>query len=284
MTLTKSIISKMASNKTIGRYNSYYTTDLLEILNFKKCFKWSIYYWHISKMTNSLNTDGLDIMYNIELIGLSARLMDDFLDKDTLLSSIINPEHLALLSTELLVESLESLGKHVNFDYDLLKDALHAEFIDYSTTINSQNSIDFYFKNIISKSTAIFQLVTKLASNNDSSLDQFAIHYGTICQIENDVIGVLNNSSMDISQLKNTLPLIASINTLNKNNNDTLLYLLNNPASSVQTIRTKIIKTGAIDFCKELISSEKINALTILDRFDNTKDLLALKKYLGLDV
>ncbi|ECB9834714.1 hypothetical protein FL863_06460 [Listeria monocytogenes] len=270
-------------NQTIEKYNRIYSINILEIMNFDKSFKWSEYYWYISKLSNTLNYNSFDVMYSVELIGIAARVMDDLLDSDTELANKICSEHLSLLSTELLVESLELIGGHKNFDYNLLREALNAEFLDYSTVVDESKSIDFYFQNIVQKSTAIFRLITKLGSNNNDSLDKFANHYGTLIQIENDIIGIFKSPSTDISELKNTLPLIASISTLNSSNNKSLLSLLNYPETSIRTIQSKIIETGAIDFCKELVHSEKMKALTLLEELECTNDMLKFKNYLELE-
>ncbi|MBC2149774.1 hypothetical protein [Listeria booriae] len=283
MELIHAVFSKIKMNRTIEKYNRIYSINILETMNFDKSFRWSEYYWYISKLSNTLNYNSFDVMYGVELIGIAARLMDDLLDNDTELSNIICSEHLSLLTTELLVESLELIGRHKNFDYNLLREALHAEFLDYSTVVDSSKSIDFYFQNIVQKSTAIFRLITKLGSNNNDSLDKFANHYGTLVQIENDIVGILKFPSTDISELKNTLPLIASINTLNSNNNKSLLSLLNNPETPIQTIQSKIIETGAIDFCEELVYSEKMKALILLEELECTNDMLKFKNYLELE-
>ncbi|EKP7339248.1 hypothetical protein P3888_001625 [Listeria monocytogenes] len=283
MELIHAVCSKIKMNQTIEKYNRIYSINILETMNFDKSFRWSEYYWYISKLSNTLTNDSFDVMYSVELIGIAARMMDDLLDNDTELANKICSEHLSLLSTELLVESLELIGRNKNFDYNLLREALNAEFLDYSTVIDASKSIDFYFQNIVQKSTAIFRLITKVGSNNNDSLDKFANHYGTLLQIENDIIGILKSPSTDISELKNTLPLIASISTLNSSNNKNLLSLLNNPETSIQTIQSKIIETGAIDFCKELVLSEKMKALTLLEELDCTNDMLKFKNYLELE-
>ncbi|EPP0902205.1 hypothetical protein [Enterococcus termitis] len=283
MKLIHAVCSKIKMNQTIEKYNRIYSINILETMNFDKSFRWSEYYWYISKLSNTLNYNSFDVMYSVELIGIAARVMDDLLDNDTELANKICSEHLSLLSTELLVESLELIGGHKNFDYNLLREALNAEFLDYSTVVDTSKSIDFYFQNIVQKSTAIFRLITKLGSNNNDSLDKFANHYGTLLQIENDIIGILKSPSTDISELKSTLPLIASISTLNSSNNKSLLLLLNNPETSIQTIQGKIIETGAIDFCKELVLSEKMKALTLLEELECTNDMLEFKNYLELE-
>ncbi|EKS8446377.1 hypothetical protein QC487_002135 [Listeria monocytogenes] len=283
MELIHAVCSKIKMNQTIEKYNRIYSINILETMNFDKSFRWSEYYWYISKLSNTLTNDSFNVMYSVELIGIAARMMDDLLDNDTELANKICSEHLSLLSTELLVESLELIGRNKNFDYNLLREALNAEFLDYSTVIDASKSIDFYFQNIVQKSTAIFRLITKVGSNNNDSLDKFANHYGTLLQIENDIIGILKSPSTDIAELKNTLPLIASISTLNSSNNKNLLSLLNNPETSIQTIQSKIIETGAIDFCKELVLSEKMKALTLLEELDCTNDMLKFKNYLELE-
>lgn len=283
MAFSDIVFSKIETNKIFEKYNRIYSIDFLEILNFKKNFKWSTYYFHISKVSKTLNNDSVDFMYGVELLGLSARIMDDFLDKDTALSKIVSMEHLSLLSTELLVESLEIIGHNIFFDYGLLKNALNSELIDYSTVINSDRTIDFYFEHILPKSTNIFQLITKLASHNNLFLDEFAIHYGTMVQIKNDISGILDKNSMDIPQLKNTLPLIASVTTLDSDQNSILLSLINKQPPLIPEIWTRIMQTGSIDFCKALMLSEKNKSIAILNKFDNIQEVLELKKYLELD-
>ncbi|MCB5954598.1 polyprenyl synthetase family protein [Enterococcus sp. CWB-B31] len=284
--LSALIFSKLEANTTIKKYNELLTINILEIMNYKKkmsYFSWGVYYAHISKLSNSQKTDDLKVLYSIELLGLSARLIDDALDKDSLLFERMTTEYLFLLSTELIVESLDQLCHQPYWDYSYLNSALNAERIDYSTTLNSNNiSIDFYFENIIPKSTASFQLFTKMASHNNEQLNLFSIHFGTYLQIKNDLLGFWEDDSFDIHNLKCTLPLLTGIQTLHQKKNDALVTLLNS-SSDLELIRKKIVETGAIRFCSDLMHEEKNKASAILTHFKDQPYFNELKNYLRLE-
>lgn len=283
MDILNQVFSEIENNKTIRKYNDIYSTNLLEILNFESGFSWSRYFYLITKISNTPNQLRMENMYGIELLFLSARLLDDLLDKDTTLYDILSSEHIALLSTELLIEGIELLSKNSYFDYALLKEALDAEFHDYTTKLDAHSSISFYFEKIVAKSTALFQMVTNLASENNSHLNNFAIHFGTFLQIKNDIFGVLSDNYADLTLQKNSLPLIASINSIRSNDNATLLLLLSNSSSSKKTIQTKVLETGVVEFCKQLMTIEREKALFELRVFNNSLEVQEFKKYLKLE-
>lgn len=281
----ETIISKMEKNDTIKKYSNSLNIDILESIDYKQKlhhFSWSIYCTHISNVANTEPLD-LDTLYAVELLGLTAMLIDDGLDKDTDLFQKSGTDYLFLLSTELLVESLEIFKKSPLFDYGLLKAALHAEFKDFTTILNGEKlTLDFYFEEILPKSAAIFQLFTKLASSSDSHLNKFAIHYGNYIQIINDISDFLSNCSSDIPLLKSSLPLLLGVNTLDLKRNKKILHSLKNNENLV-TIRKKIIATGALDFSQQLMEIEKKRALSALNNISFSNHLTRLKYYLELE-
>lgn len=282
MDLQEQSFLEVSKNETIRKYNQLYSIDILKFLGYSEGFRWSNYFLLVAQLSGTYDQINLENMYGVDLLGFSARLLDDFLDKDTLLYDIIGPDHLSLLSTELLVESLEMLSKNNFFDFQLLKEALDAEFVDYTNRLSLESSIDFYFKKIIPKSTALFRLNTKLASKNDSQLDKFATHYGTFLQLRNDIAGILTEHSSDIAQKKNSLPLIASTNTSDSNSDKDLMMMLSNKSISSKIIQDKVIQTGALNFCNELMVSEKELALSRLNHFGNISAVNDFIQYLKL--
>lgn len=265
----ETIISKTEKNDTIKKYGNSLNIDILETIDYKQKlhhFSWSIYCTYISNIVNTKALD-LDTIYEVELLGLTAKLIDDGLDKDSDLFQKYGTDYLFMLSTELLVESLEIFKQSPLFDYGLLKVALHDEFKDYTTILNDEKlTLYFYFEEILPKSAAIFQLFTKLASGSDSHFNKFAIYNGNDIQIINDISDFLSICSRDIPLLKSSLPLLLGVNTLSLNRNKKILHSLKNNENIV-TIRKKSLLLELLILVSNSWRKRKKGLFQLLIRF-----------------
>ena len=257
----KRIYDEMCINPTIRRFNKHFSIDLLNDLNYfdvMKKFSWGVFFRSIYFICEQ-NKEETDLLFltKLEFIGLSIRLLDDFLDEDGKINRILEAKQIILLSNELLIDGLSGISQRINCDLNLLKYALNCEWNDHSYDLRCKHiDCDFYFNKIVPKSTAIFRFFIKIASANSEEWDDFALSYGAFTQIKNDINGIFEEK--ELLNLRPSLPLIMAINTYDSNFNLSLLNDLKlRDKSLIDSIRIKILASGSIEFCKLLISEEQ---------------------------
>ena len=247
------LLERIRKNPIILRYNSLLSLDILSLLQLElriKHFSFALFYLLIKKETNQIGSlfesdDELDLAITMEILLLTADILDDIVDNDDEITKICSKEHLMLLVTELLVWSINKLSinslYHKNSKY--LNEALYGEWNDISFKFTDELiDEEFYFQKILKKSKNLFSFICGIADDSNKVVwKKFSKYYAAYLQINNDVSDIYNANKSDINKRRITLPLIKAYQ-LYKNEH------ANVPIKNDSSFQKYVIDSGAIEY------------------------------------
>ena len=279
------LLERIRDNNIILRYNSLLALDILSILQLKarvEHFSFALFYLLIKKETGQIsslleNDEELDIAITIEILLLTADILDDIIDDDDEITKICGKEVLMLLVTELLVWSINKLSLiplyHKNSKY--LNEALYGEWNDINFKFTDELiDEEFYFRKILKKSESLFNFVCGIADDdNEEVWKKFSEYYAAYLQINNDVSDIYNSNKSDIDKKRVTLPLIKAYQLYTNEVTDASI-------NSNLSFQKFSIDSGAIEYSLMIQLEYKNQCKQLLKSYFNNDQIL---DYLELD-
>ncbi|HEY2492937.1 MAG TPA: class 1 isoprenoid biosynthesis enzyme [Paenibacillus sp.] len=292
--MRESIDEEIRGRDLFKKYNTVSSIDILEVIDLKERleqFSWGILYLYIHSFKNDqIGKQDIAIAANVEMLCLSSKILDDFLDEDTSISEIISKQNIVLLFTNFLIESLKHLCYHPSYEHGLvyLQEAIYGEWLDVNKTVLDGITEQEYLDNIIQKTVSIFKFVAVFANPEERSLwDDFSIYAGTAMQLSNDINAIFNDGKSDLLKLKPTLPLLKSLNVLNEDKKAEMERMFSSILKGdtcLDPIREAITASGSLDYCLLLRELYKEKCTELLNEHFPEKELLVqeLLEYLEL--
>lgn len=258
------------TSQIFEKYNGELKLNILEFFGFYdrfKKFSWGKIYLLLRILNNNKTEYDLEIASNIELLCLSAKLLDDFFDDDHPLSRTIEEKNRILLASELLIHSLMLLSKVNGFhSYSyLLHQSVIGEFNDLNLTIDDiENIEEDYRNNILKKTTAILQFICKVSGMNDEFSYQFSDSFGFIIQVRNDLKAIYNLKKSDLYFSRPTLPILFAFHSSSEMKKNEWLGL------SQEKRQEWVRNSGSIEYCRFLLGEASLTVTELLRKhFDD---------------
>ncbi len=264
------------SAKLGGQVNdsTFRTASLVEILHTATLV-------HDDVVDDSLERRGYFSVYALWKNKISV-LVGDYLLAKGLLLSLDNDDFRIL---KILSEAVRKMSEG-----ELLQ-------IEKSRTLNITEEI--YYEIIRNKTASLLASACSAGiwstTNNDSFAEKmkaFGENVGMAFQIKDDLFDYFNNntgkpSGNDIKEKKLTLPLIYTLNKVDKETRRKIIYIVKNQNKDAKKVKfvTELVKAnGGIDYALEKMNAFKIRAMDILHQFPETdvrKDLEDLVHYVA---
>lgn len=273
------IYNSLQERTIFKKYNSYYGFNFLEKTNWLKrlhYFSWGVYYLFLCTLSKG-NPSKKDhqLAADIELLCISAVLLDDFLDEDSPVNKIISSKHLPLLAFDCLLESIDNLAPESSYKH--IKEAMTGEWYDFSYTLTDPLvNEDFYFTQVMKKNIDILKFILEVVDKERLDFrESYAYSQSVVFQLLNDTKAVFLPHKGDLMNLKPSLPLIKTYEVYGEE------FL----KAATPTLRLELVdKSGAILYCNYIIEEEKENCRHLLkERFNESEQLNEFLNYLRLE-
>lgn len=162
-------------------------------------------------------------------------------------------------------------------------------------------SEEFFMDVLHRKTTALFEAASKsgtlLATDNQdivNDFSEFGYNFGTAYQLRDDVLGIVGTmddlGKLPISDIDNRFQSLITIEAFKQGTPDQVATLrdfyLNNEPINIETIRSILVKSGAIKTVMEKSIELRDKAIVFLNKFDDTRSktmMLALVEKISFD-
>ena len=187
-----------------------------------------------------------------------------------------------MLSKGLLLSTSNHDFRHLEILSDAVKKMSEGELLQIEKTRRLNLNEEVYFEiirnktaSLLSSACAVGAYSTSKDENICKQLGLFGENTGIAFQIKDDLFDYGNDdigkpTGNDIKEKKLTLPLIYTLNKVDRTEKRKIINLLknrNDERESVQYIINKVIETGGIKYAAEKMNQYRDNALTILNSF-----------------
>lgn len=202
-----------------------------------------------------------------------------------------------LLSKGLLLSTGAGDFKHLDILSDAVKQMSEGELLQMEKARHLNLKEDIYFEIIRSKTASLLSsacAVGAWSTSKDEKLTEkmklFGEKTGIAFQIKDDLFDYGNEdvgkpTGNDLKEKKLTLPLIYTLNNIDKNERRKIIYIVKNQntdAEKINYVLQKVIETGGIKYATEKMIQYRDEALEILFEFpesDIRKGLEELVRY-----
>src|SRR5690606_8247960 len=180
-----------------------------------------------------------------------------------------------------------------NNDYEILqilstavRKMSEGELLQMEKSRSLNLSEEIYFEIIRNKTSSLLASACAAgawSTSNDKmiaeKLRQFGEHIGTAFQIKDDLFDYSSNkigkpTGNDIKEKKLTLPLIYSLNNIDRENRRKMIYIIKNEnkkKEKVDFVIKKVEESGGIAYAEEKMNFYKNEALKILSEFPESE-------------
>ena len=187
-----------------------------------------------------------------------------------------------MLSKGLLLSTSNHDFRHLEILSDAVKKMSEGELLQIEKTRRLNLNEEVYFEiirnktaSLLSSACAVGAYSTSKDENICQQLGLFGENTGIAFQIKDDLFDYGNDdigkpTGNDIKEKKLTLPLIYTLNKVDRSEKRKMISLLknhNDERESVQYIINKVIETGGIKYAEEKMNQYRDNALNILNSF-----------------
>ena len=187
-----------------------------------------------------------------------------------------------MLSKGLLLSTSNHDFRHLEILSDAVKKMSEGELLQIEKTRKLNLNEEVYFEiirnktaSLLSSACAVGAYSTSKDENICQQLGLFGENTGIAFQIKDDLFDYGNDdigkpTGNDIKEKKLTLPLIYTLNKVDRSEKRKMISLLknhNDERESVQYIINKVIETGGIKYAEEKMNQYRDNALNILNSF-----------------
>jgi len=198
-----------------------------------------------------------------------------------------------LLSKGLLLSTENNDFEHLHILSNAVKQMSEGELLQIEKSRNLNLSEDVYFEIIKNKTASLLSSACAAGawstSKNDlitEKMKQFGEFVGIAFQIKDDLFDYGNEdigkpTGNDIKEKKLTLPLIYTLNTVDKMQRRKLIYTIKNENTNKEKVRlliSEVVKAGGIKYATEKMNYYRDEALKILYEFDDNEVRRALEE------
>ena len=198
-----------------------------------------------------------------------------------------------LLSKGLLLSTSHDDFRHLHLLSEAVKQMSEGELLQMEKSRNLNMSEDIYFEIIKNKTASLLSSACAVGaystSKNDSVTEQmklFGEKVGLAFQIKDDLFDygkedIGKPTGNDIKEKKLTLPLIYTLNKIDRKTRREIIYVVKNENKDPKRIRfviDKVIESGGIAYAQQKMTAYRDEALTILYQFDETPVRNALEE------
>lgn len=198
-----------------------------------------------------------------------------------------------LLSKGLLLSTENNDFEHLHILSNAVKQMSEGELLQIEKSRNLNLSEEVYFEIIRNKTASLLSSACAAGawstSKNDlitEKMKQFGEFVGIAFQIKDDLFDYGNEdigkpTGNDIKEKKLTLPLIYTLNTVDKMQRRKLIYTIKNENTNKEKVRlliSEVIKAGGIKYATEKMNYYRDEALKILYEFEDNEVRKALEE------
>ena len=191
-----------------------------------------------------------------------------------------------LLSKGLLLSSQANDFKHLHLLSDAVKQMSEGELLQIEKSRKLNLSEDIYFEIIRSKTASLLSSAcgagawsTSQDENITNKMKLFGEKTGIAFQIKDDLFDYGNAdigkpTGNDIKEKKLTLPLIYTLNKIDKSKRKELIYIIKNEnrdKKKVQFVIDTVIESGGIEYASNKMFEYRDEALSILHQFPESE-------------
>ena len=191
-----------------------------------------------------------------------------------------------LLSKGLLLSTNGEDYKHLQILSDAVRQMSEGELLQIEKARNLNLKEDIYFEIIRSKTASLLSSACSVgawSTSKDESITEkmrlFGEKVGIAFQIKDDLFDygkedVGKPTGNDIKEKKLTLPLIYTLNTIDKHSRREIIYIIKNQNKNPEKIAfilKKVVTCGGISYAQEKMTSYRDEALAILHEFPDSE-------------
>lgn len=198
-----------------------------------------------------------------------------------------------LLSKGLLLSTENNDFEHLHILSNAVKQMSEGELLQIEKSRNLNLSEDVYFEIIRNKTASLLSSACAAGAWSTSKnsliterMKQFGEYVGIAFQIKDDLFDYGNEdigkpTGNDIKEKKLTLPLIYTLNTVDKMQRRKLIYTIKNENTDKDKVRlmiNEVVKAGGIKYATDKMNYYRDEALKILYEFENNDVRKALEE------
>ncbi len=198
-----------------------------------------------------------------------------------------------LLSKGLLLSTSNSDFEHLHILSEAVKQMSEGELLQMEKSRNLNLSEDIYFEIVKNKTASLLSSACAIgaySTTQDKSIADkmklFGEKIGIAFQIKDDLFDygsekVGKPTGNDIKEKKLTLPLIYTLNNIDKNTRRRLIYILKNENKNPQSVKfviDTVMANGGMEYATSKMTEYKNEALTILHSFQDSPVRKALEE------
>jgi len=190
-----------------------------------------------------------------------------------------------LLSKGLLLSTANNDFQHLQILSDAVKKMSEGELLQMEKSRNLNLSEEVYFEivknktaSLLSSACAIGAYSTTNSIEKSDIMKTFGEYVGIAFQIKDDLLDYGSSkigkpTGNDIKEKKLTLPLIYTINKVEKSTKKELIYILKNKNKNKERIKfviDSVLKSGGIEYAEKQMNGYRDKALGLLEQFDDS--------------
>jgi octaprenyl-diphosphate synthase len=188
-----------------------------------------------------------------------------------------------LLSKGLLLSTSNNDFEHLQILSDAVKKMSEGELLQLEKSRKLNLSEDIYFEIIKNKTASLLSSACGIGAystskdlNITNEMKSFGEKIGIAFQIKDDLFDYSSDkigkpTGNDIKEKKLTLPIIYTLNKVDKTTRRKLIYILKNEnktAASIKFVIEKVIESGGLAYATQKMENYRDEALEILNRFN----------------
>jgi octaprenyl-diphosphate synthase len=190
-----------------------------------------------------------------------------------------------LLSRGLLLSTTNNDFQHLHILSDAVKKMSEGELLQMEKSRNLNLSEEVYFEIVKNKTASLLSSACAIGAYSTTSnlekseiMKSFGEYVGIAFQIKDDLLDygtskIGKPTGNDIKEKKLTLPLIYTINKVDKTTKKELIYILKNKNKNKEKIKFVldcVFKSGGIEYAASQMNIYRDKALEILNQFDDS--------------
>jgi octaprenyl-diphosphate synthase len=190
-----------------------------------------------------------------------------------------------LLSRGLLLSTTNNDFQHLHILSDAVKKMSEGELLQMEKSRNLNLSEEVYFEIVKNKTASLLSSACAIGAYSTTDnleksevMKKFGEYVGIAFQIKDDLLDYGSSkigkpTGNDIKEKKLTLPLIYTINKVDKTTKKQLIYILKNKNKNKENIKfviESVLKSGGIEYAVDQMNTYRDKALGILEQFDDS--------------
>ncbi len=198
-----------------------------------------------------------------------------------------------LLSRGLLLSTSHSDFEHLHILSEAVKQMSEGELLQMEKSRNLNLNEDIYFEIVKNKTASLLSSACAIgaySTTQDKAISEkmklFGEKVGIAFQIKDDLFDYGNEkvgkpTGNDIKEKKLTLPLIYTLNNIDKTTRKRLIYILKNENKNPQSVKfviDKVMENGGMEYATSKMIEYKTAALSILHTFPDSSVRKALEE------